>query len=980
LIVVVTASSIGAAKGGGYARYLEGKTVQPERGDYYLTPGGEPAQAPGRWLASADTLAQLGIEGSVVDGPDFIALMEGRHPRHGRWLRRGGADGSRGGGIDVTFSAPKSVSARWALGDEQERGVIEQAHRSAVEQAVGYMTETVPTVRRRYGGGVVEEPARELIAAEYLHTTARGVIDGDAPDPQLHSHVVLTSAVRDDGRIVAVASRPIFRSAREVGAFYRSALAHELSGRGYAIDAGTGNDGRYFEIAGVPRGLLDAFSARSREVARAAERFRAKWGRAPERGELRRLKLENRKAKLPVTRADLQRVWDEKAARHGFPRERHDQPSHGRSRTGRVLEDRVEERLTERAATFEPGELRAVLLEQSVGELAPANALATARGMIAERRILPLEGGRMTTLAVRAKEQAIERRATRLAQPAGRDVGERARATAADQLAERIGGRLSDEQAQALQVITGPERAAVLIGPAGTGKGVVIDAAARAEHMTGHATFGIAVSGSTAQRLGQDSPALAGRTLTLDALVARVEHGRLAVDARTTVFFDEAGMADTSRLDRLSEVVERTGAKLVLIGDGAQLPSIGAGGMFDRLTEIAPSAALSNVRRTLDPAEQRAWADLRAGQSDRAMAHYLRRGRLHIADTRDQAVEHAVKDWAVLTETTPISEVALISDASNLEIARLNARAQHYRAERGELGEIEVQVPGVHYGIRAGDRVAMIDQHHQPGAERIENGAKGEVLDINQAGGRGADTINHYCRVVRGVFGAHPSSPALAWAWMAHKVESEGKLQFYTPEQVDKLISEAYSDQDAAIYTLATETGPRLSEIRALKVANVDFDVDVVRFEDGYTTSGGHAGNKGRRVRSVPMSANVRRVLLPFCQGKDGDALVFEHDSKPGEPICGTGLYRRFISASKRADLPRIRLHDLRHTFGTQAIRVFSIHEVQRMMGHRHITTTERYLHYAPDADGASKLTKLWGQREDPHGVPADVIPLRRAA
>jgi ATP-dependent exoDNAse (exonuclease V) alpha subunit len=181
-------------------------------------------------------------------------------------------------------------------------------------------------------------------------------------------------------------------------------------------------------------------------------------------------------------------------------------------------------------------------------------------------------------------------------------------------------------------------------------------------------------------------------------------------------------------------VVERTGAKLVAIGDGEQLPSIGAGGMFDRLTEIAPSAALSNMRRTLDPAEQRAWADLRAGRSDRAMAHYLRRGRLHMTDTRDQAVEHAVQDWATLTETIPTSEVALISDASNLEINRLNARAQHYRAERGELGDIEAEIPGVHYGIRAGDRIATIDQHHQPGVERIENGARGEVIDINETG------------------------------------------------------------------------------------------------------------------------------------------------------------------------------------------------------------------------------------------------------
>src|ERR1035441_7791537 len=153
-------------------------------------------------------------------------------------------------------------------------------------------------------------------------------------------------------------------------------------------------------------------------------------------------------------------------------------------------------------------------------------------------------------------------------------------------------------------------------------------------------------------------------------------------------------MGDTDRFDRLTEMVERTGAKLVVVGDAAQLPSIGAGGMFDRLAEIAPCAELSDVRRTLDPDEQRAWADLRAGRSDRAMAHYQACGQLHMADTRDQAVEHAVQAWAKLTETLDPSEVALISDASNQEIHRLNARAQHFRAERGELGDLEVPVPG----------------------------------------------------------------------------------------------------------------------------------------------------------------------------------------------------------------------------------------------------------------------------------------------
>jgi conjugative relaxase-like TrwC/TraI family protein len=131
----------------------KGKTVEPERGDYYLTPDGEMAQAPGRWLADEETLARLGVTaGEPVDGSDFIALMEGRHPGTGRWLRREGAGGGRGGGIDVTFSAPKSVSTVWALGDPWQREQIEAAHARAVESAVRYLREQVPVVRRRYGG------------------------------------------------------------------------------------------------------------------------------------------------------------------------------------------------------------------------------------------------------------------------------------------------------------------------------------------------------------------------------------------------------------------------------------------------------------------------------------------------------------------------------------------------------------------------------------------------------------------------------------------------------------------------------------------------------------------------------------------------------------------------------------------------------------------------------------------------------------
>ena len=308
---------------------------------------------------------------------------------------------------------------------------------------------------------------------------------------------MITGAVREDGRFVAVASRPIFRAGRELGALYRAALAQELVGEGYEVEEGTGRDGRYFEIAGVPLALCEALSGRRREIVRAAERFRARHGRAPERGELRALALENRRAKELATRSDLQRVWAKAGERHGFG------PDEAVRLVGapeRAVRERpvevIEEKLTEREAIFDAGTLRAVALEQTAGYMSPEQALELARSMVSERRVLSLEGGRMTRLAVRAQEQAIERRATLLAQAADRDAGDLAREVATREVAERIGAPLSREQETALRALTGPERLALLVGPAGTGKGVVIDAAARAEQTIGRDVIGVAVSGS----------------------------------------------------------------------------------------------------------------------------------------------------------------------------------------------------------------------------------------------------------------------------------------------------------------------------------------------------------------------------------------------------------------------------------------------------------------------------------------------------
>jgi hypothetical protein len=109
---------------------------------------------------------------------------------------------------------------------------------------------------------------------------------------------------------------------------------------------------------------------------RAAGRFRARHGRAPERGELRDLALE-RKAKELATRGDLQRVWAKTGERHGFGSDEAVRlvGSPEPAVRERPVEEVIEAKLTEREAMFDPGTLRAVALEQTAGFMSPEQAL-----------------------------------------------------------------------------------------------------------------------------------------------------------------------------------------------------------------------------------------------------------------------------------------------------------------------------------------------------------------------------------------------------------------------------------------------------------------------------------------------------------------------------------------------------------------------------------------------------------------------------
>jgi conjugative relaxase-like TrwC/TraI family protein len=750
-----TTHKISGGSATGYAAYV---TSTSDRGDYYTAgaeeeAGGGTALAPSRWHGSPGLLADLGLSADrPVEREELTTLMRGVSPTDGRELRRAGGDGSRVAGIDMTFSAPKSVSALWAVSSPYDRARIEAAHSRAVAGTIGRIERDVGLLRTRENGELRWERADRLLAAEFVHTSSRLTRDqerGGVPDPQLHSHVVVLGAERMNGRYAAVDSRELFRSARANGAWYRAELANGLQELGLEIHGGTGRDGRYFEVAGVPEKLSDRWSMRGAEIELAARAFRTRYGRDPRAGELGAITVGTRGTKTTATSVNVDQAWRAVGEEYGLTREGA-QSLYSAERgvpAGRDLERDLLAKVTRDHATVSDRDLHAHAYELAAGVSHPREADAAIAGLAHSGELVELNDGRWTTRELREREQLTLELAQARTSEAVAPVSEASIRESRLEVQRELGSPMSAEQRSAVDTITGEGGMTVLVGQAGTGKGVVIRAAAGAWQRDGYQVIGTAVAGATAERLGAD--AKLERSMTTDSLIGRAESGSLNIDSRTVVVMDEAGMADTHRLSTLTEMTAQHDSKLVLVGDQAQLPSIGAGGMFATLKDTVPTAELTEVHRAKHAWEREAWQQVRAGAAERALASYQAHDRLHISDTREQAAEGMVSDWDRARHEHPEERTLMLTDASNVELDRINARAQERRAQAGELGAQTVELPDRAYGLSAGDDVIFTASLHQPGQPRVENGTLGTVTEAAEPNRLSIETKGSHEREVQ---------------------------------------------------------------------------------------------------------------------------------------------------------------------------------------------------------------------------------------
>ncbi|WP_340697228.1 AAA family ATPase [Cellulosimicrobium funkei] len=283
----------------------------------------------------------------------------------------------------------------------------------------------------------------------------------------------------------------------------------------------------------------------------------------------------------------------------------------------------------------------------------------------------PQHGDVLTSEAILAAEQRLIDRGNDLTGPyLAREV------IAAVTAREHGGQLLTVEQADALdQIATCGRQVDLLLGPAGAGKTTAMTALrhAWATQFGPGSVVGLAPSAAAAQVLAGDLQIACDNTAKW---LHEHDRGRADFHAGQLVIIDEATLASTLTLDRITALAERAGAKVLLVGDHAQLQSVDAGGAFSMLRHERGGNVpqLTEVHRFTHEWEKTASLDLRDG--DPAVVDtYIDHDRVS-SGTGEEMVDAAYAAWRA--DTRHGLRTLLVTDSAD-HVRDLNARA---RAER----------------------------------------------------------------------------------------------------------------------------------------------------------------------------------------------------------------------------------------------------------------------------------------------------------
>jgi conjugative relaxase-like TrwC/TraI family protein len=687
----------------------------------YLTEA--PGEGPGVW--SGRQAAGFGLTGEV-SGEQLEMLLRGRDPVSGATLGsvlkdRINKDGKvieAVSGFDATFSAPKTVSLWWGLTQDDR---LLQAHDAAVTATLAHLERFGSTTRIRVDGHRRHPDTQGLTIALFRQTTSRD------DDPQLHTHVVISSKVQTtDGHWYALDGRYLKLKQRMLGGMYQSLLRSELTAR-FGVDWHPIVKGQA-EIVGPPRDLLRAFSKRSVVIAAAlkvkVDEFRQREGRDPSRFERAAIGREAAKDTRPKKSGNgvpgLVTLWREEAEAVGWTpeqltdaittvgRQQADQP------LTRLTVEEIVEGLGVTASTWcRPDVMRAICdVQRPIADMLAGrwlDVLERAADRVVERCVDLDPAGTSTRRDSDGRSEWIEPTAPGL-------TSEAVLAEEEAIVAWAIHAQLDDPhpstsvdvvgldgfQADAAAAVAGHDPLVLAAGAAGTGKTNTLTAARDDLEAHGRPVFGLAPTAKAARGL-QDKTGIVSDTVAklLHELAKAEPDSRYRLPAGTTVVVDEAGMLNTAHLRHLVHLVERHAWRLVLIGDPLQLQAVGRGGLFDELLRHGRVYPLEHIHRFTHLWEAQASLQIRSGDPQ-ALDAYQAHDRI-IPGTLEEQLDQIATAWVGRHRNG--DRVAVVA-STNDHVDLLNATIQELRITNGDLDPDTAVLIGGGERAHVGDVVA----------------------------------------------------------------------------------------------------------------------------------------------------------------------------------------------------------------------------------------------------------------------------------
>ncbi|EPB4516009.1 MobF family relaxase [Acinetobacter baumannii] len=212
-------------------------------------------------------------------------------------------------GVDLTFSAPKSVSIMSEVFKNED---VRDAHEEAVKATLDQVEKMYAQTRISVDGSMQKVDTENLVIALFSHNNSREL------DPQTHTHAVIMNAtLNQKGEWSALSNEQIYQNQKLIGAIYNSELANNLNELGFDLEFKPNGN---FEIAGIGQDAIDEFSQRRKAMIESAEARGIDLSTAS--AALReQVALKTRTSKKDVTQEKLDNDWSERAQSLGLSKD-----------------------------------------------------------------------------------------------------------------------------------------------------------------------------------------------------------------------------------------------------------------------------------------------------------------------------------------------------------------------------------------------------------------------------------------------------------------------------------------------------------------------------------------------------------------------------------------------------------------------------------------------------------------------------------